>query len=584
MNMRLSNLFLLLAAIALTLVCYLPGLSGSFIFDDTANISMNPNLRLEKLDLASLEKAAISGEAGILKRPISMVSFAINYYFSGDPYYFKATNLGIHLITGLLIFAFTKILFDLYFRIHRLQINNQPFWLAISVSAIWLLHPFNLTGVLYIVQRMTSLSAMFAVAGLTLYLIGRKQLLEGGKRGFLAITIAIFCITPLAALSKENGALLPLLILVCEITLLNWQTAEPKTRKTLMILVLVTSVALTVLGMLYLWQHINIITIGYSWRDFSLTDRVMTEARVIWFYLYMTLLPDMNQMGIHHDDIVISRSLLSPWTTLPAMAGLFVLAGSAFLLRRKHPILTFGSVFFLTGHSLESTIIPLEIAAEHRNYLPMLGILIPLSYYMLSARFHPQSAKLRRLLLLGLFALYTGLTASRASQWGDPQLMRMLEVNRHPNSVRANIDMGNLYNSIAPNSSENHLELYNNTIIYYRRAADLDPMSLTGLANILIINAQKGVPTDKTLITELERRVAIAPIGPPNKNSLVAIAKCIAYRDCTVDSKVISQLYYAALSNPTLGDAHKHQIISEFNRIPVDAWPRQSREALEHVN
>ena len=82
------------------------------------------------------------------------------------------------------------------------------------------------------------------------------------------------------------------------------------------------------------------------------------------------MLPNLAEMGLHHDDFVISKTLLSPWTTLPAIAGLLALAVGALVLRKKHPLITFGIVFFFVAHALESTIIPLEIAFEHRNYLP----------------------------------------------------------------------------------------------------------------------------------------------------------------------------------------------------------------------
>ncbi len=76
---------ILLGFIVVTLgvLVSLPGLSGYFFFDDTINIIENPHLRIDSLSLDSLMQAAFSGSAGPLGRPLSTLSFALNYYFTG---------------------------------------------------------------------------------------------------------------------------------------------------------------------------------------------------------------------------------------------------------------------------------------------------------------------------------------------------------------------------------------------------------------------------------------------------------------------------------------------------------------------
>ena len=171
-----------------------------------------------------------------------------------------------------------------------------------------------------------------------------------------------------AALCKESGLLLPALILVCEATLLRWSAPDRSSRRILAAF-LGLSVAVPLLfGSYFLSRNPDLILDGYAWRDFSLGERLLTETRVLWFYLHMIVLPNLGEMGLHHDDFLISRGPLSPWTTLPALAGLLLLAGGAFALRNKQPIITFGIAFFFVGHAMESTIIPLELVFEHRNY------------------------------------------------------------------------------------------------------------------------------------------------------------------------------------------------------------------------
>ena len=569
---------LLFCILAITVACYLPGLTGHFIFDDGVNIRINPFLKIDSLDFSTLWQASSSGGSSPLSRPLSMASFAVNYYVAGmDAYYFKLVNLGIHLLNGVLVFALARLLLGLHLRIRGAADDNAASWVAIAVAALWLLHPFNLTGVLYVVQRMTSLAALFTLAGLALYLHGRKSLLDGNRSGFFAIGAAIFVFTPLAALCKENGVLLPLLILVTEATLLRWSAPDHESRRILAAIVGLSVAVPLLFGLFYVLKNPDLILGGYAWRDFSLTERLMTEARVLWFYLNMIVLPGMGEMGLHHDDILISRSLFSPWTTLPAIAGLLLLAAGAFALRNRQPLLAFGIAFFFVGHAMESTIIPLELAFEHRNYLPMFGILLPLAYYALNSRLHVSSVRVRRIAFLLLVILFAGLTASRAHQWGDTLQMRTLEVERHPRSVRAHTDLAALYNHLPPTSNEDAIDLYNKALFHYRQAADNAPTSISGLLGMLAVNAQRRLPLDEALLAELEQRLATVPFGPPNKNSLIGAARDIASGYFVVNAETVERLYRAALSNPLLTANHRSQIIAEFGNLPPEIRPNTGK-------
>jgi hypothetical protein len=567
---------LLFCILALAAACYLPGLTGHFIFDDAANIRMNAELRIENLDSSSLRQAAIAGDAGLFKRPISTISFALNYYaFGMDAYYFKLVNLVIHLVNGLLVYLFARLLLRLYSQIRQIEAQeNSNAWVALAVAGLWLLHPFNLTGVLYVVQRMTSLAAFFTLGGLVLYLHGRKILLAGNKRGFVAIVTALFVATPLAMLCKENGVLLPLLIFTTEATLLRWHTSDQRTHRLLIGLVGLSAFIPVSLGIFYVLNHPGFILEGYAVRDFSLSERLMTEVRVLWFYLRMIVLPSMTEMGLYHDDILISKNLLSPWTTAPAIVGLMLLVVGAFALRNKQPMIAFGITFFLIGHSLESSIIPLEIAFEHRNYLPMIGILLPLAYYSLNSRLYVPSLHLRQVSLFVVIIFFAVITAFRAQQWGDTFMMRLLEVERHPNSVRANTDMAALYDHIPAASQKEAIDLYNKAVFYYQRAADVAPTNLAGLLGVLVVGAERRLPADEALLEALEHRLMTVPFGPPNKNTLVGFARCISEGNCAVDSKIITRLHRATLSNPTLTGGMRDQIVFEFDQLPAQIWSR----------
>jgi len=217
---RWASRLLLACALLLTALIYRPALHGPFVFDDQINVVNNQHLKLQTLSFDTLREAALSMPSGLFSRPISMLSFALNYYVERDTvspfplaYPFKATNLAIHLLNGVAIYFLTALLAG---ALHRRASPHTPAsyaqWLALAVSSAWLLHPLNTTGVLYVVQRMASLESLFVYAGLITYLLGRQRLEQGRSGWRLLILCSLLLFTPLAVFAKENGLLLPLFI------------------------------------------------------------------------------------------------------------------------------------------------------------------------------------------------------------------------------------------------------------------------------------------------------------------------------------------------------------------------------------
>ncbi|MDP2843868.1 MAG: hypothetical protein Q8O06_09575, partial [Acetobacterium sp.] len=99
LNMRisLSSAFSGTGIGVLIIILYWPGLYGGFFFDDFTNIVESEELKIKELSWDALKAAWGGGQAGPLGRPISLLSFALNYFFSGlAPFYVKLTNRVIH--------------------------------------------------------------------------------------------------------------------------------------------------------------------------------------------------------------------------------------------------------------------------------------------------------------------------------------------------------------------------------------------------------------------------------------------------------------------------------------------------------
>ena len=116
------------------------------------------------------------------------------------------------------------------------------------------------------------------------------------------------------------------------------------------------------------------------------------------FYLKSILLPRGAELSLYHDDFALSTSLLTPWSTLPSVVFMASLAAAGIAMRKRAPVFAFGVLFFLVGHSIESSVIALELVHEHRNYIPSVGLLFAACYYLaaLGSRLVISSANMRR--------------------------------------------------------------------------------------------------------------------------------------------------------------------------------------------
>ncbi len=537
--------WLLLAICALAVFVYYPGLSGDYMFDDTGNLLDNKSLEIESLDLDTLGKAAFSARAGVLRRPVSMVSFALNRYFFGiHPFSHKVINLGIHLATGLLLFLLCRILVDSYRQYQRPELTERvAFWLPLVVTALWLVHPLNLTSVLYIVQRMTSLAALFTVAGLCLYVIGRRRMLAG-RHGMSWLLTGLLGCGALAILSKETGVLLPLYMLVVEITLFRFKNAQGQTDRSVVTFFTLFLLLPAILVCLYLALRPESL-INYKMRDFTLAERLLTQPRIVMFYLKMIVMPTVQELGLYHDDISISHGLMDPPATLYALLALAALLAAGAGLRVRAPLVSLGILWFFAGHALESTIFPLEMAHEHRNYLANFGILLALSVALAQAPLRRLTPLLHTVLPLLMLVLFSYTTWSRSMQWADNVEHAIHEARHHPDSPRAVFSAGRIHARLALNGRQ---ESTAQAFEYLARAAELDSAGIMPEITMIKLSYLLGMPVSQQLFDATYEKLVNYPLSPSDITSLQELADCTD-EPCRVPVETMERIFSAAVES-----------------------------------
>jgi hypothetical protein len=415
----------------LVALCFWPGLSGDFLLDDGDNIEQNTSLHLTSLDLASVEQATYSFVARGGLRILPELTFALDYYNWGlNPFAFKASNLAIHVLTMLALWGFFQALL-----IASGWRSRAARLAAAGMALAWALHPIQVSTVLYVVQRMQTLCTLFLVLALWAWL--RMRLAQaGGKPSLRPGLLALLCWL-LALASKEDAALFPLYLLLLELTMLGFRASSPAMHRALRL----GFIGFAIVGLLV---YLSLVVPHYwRWdaypgRDFSTLERLLTQARILVMYLGQLLWPLPERMPFFYDNFEISRSLSQPWTTLPALLIISALLTVAWRLRARRPLLAFGILFYFAGHFMTSNVIGLELVFEHRNQLPLVGVVLAAAdlIALISALLKPRTRATCAVSALILVALGAG-TWARASIWGSPTRFAERAPQLAPESPRA---------------------------------------------------------------------------------------------------------------------------------------------------
>ncbi|QYR52661.1 hypothetical protein [Lysobacter soyae] len=436
---RLTGLGLLLVSL-LAAAFLLPGVSGPFLFDDGPNILTNNALHIYRLSFNDLLYAAYSFQPGHGSRALSMLSFAFDFWRSGglDARTFKMTNLVIHVLTVPAVFGFLLGVL----RAARAKPNSAELS-ALFLTLIWAIHPLQVSSVLYVVQRMQTLCTLFIVLALWSYVRMREAQRAGKVSRNFAFQAVLYWVMAFAA--KEDAALFPLYVLVLEWTVFRFRATTARLSRSLRLsflaFFLLGLAAFMLLVVPHYWTESP-----YPGRNFNTPQRLLSETRALGLYLSQILAPYPGSLRFYYDDFVVSQNLWTPVSTLWCSAGLLGLLIWAFCWRNSRPLFTLGIGLFFAGHLMTSTVIGLELVFEHRNAIPMLGLLLS-AFELLRIAAMRWAVKPKIIVAFGaIAALLMGcITLRSAIIWGDEERLARELVARSPRSERAWLQLATIY-------------------------------------------------------------------------------------------------------------------------------------------
>lgn len=451
------------------LTAYSNSLYAPFTLDDSHSFVKEPRVLGFSLSFAAIAELAKTKFG--LWRFLPMLTFASDLQWGGGNILaFHITNIIIHILATVAIFFLLHNLFSLF---HGYKCSSSrvvpfsPALLVIVIAGLWALNPVQTNAVTYLVQRMTSMAAMFYFFSFGCYLRGRiYHLSTGWHAKVFGWYFLCFILGVCALLSKQIAITLPIMVLLTEFLFVEQSGLIRFVRKHKVAVVIIVAIGLS--SAFYVISP-KLVSLANS-RRFTVTERLLTELRVLGSYIFLLFLPLPRFLNLEH-DVVLSTSLFSPLSTLVSLLFLGAIIFGAWKFRKRYPLVSFGLFWFFINLLLESTFIPLELKFEHRLYLPSLGFYLSLVVIFsdLYARFWPQNNQqdgriVFVVISVLLFSSLSLLTYSRNATWEDSVTLYRDCLAKSPLKPRVH---GNLAKALADSGE------YEQALVECEKALDL---------------------------------------------------------------------------------------------------------------
>ena len=381
--------------------------------------------------------------------------------------------------------------------IETFDYKTNPDVIAFFAALLWIVQPVGTQAVTYICQRMASMVALFYILSLLCYVKGRMAMAGGRKTlpyggsgalvenvekyntiddplnpcrggvyprpddfnskhladGFsraqktdnphnkFLVPILYFAGSFLAALcafaTKENAGTLPLVIILYEWFFFQNLKFKWSGRQILWVaffVIIFAGVVFWYMGENPLIRILN----SYRHRDFSLIERVMTEWRIVVYYLSLFLWAPPGRLNLDH-DYSLSLSPLHPATTMFAFAAIFSLLIWAAYAAKKNRLIAFCLLWFFITQATESSIIGIELIFEHRTYIPFM--MISLLFTLAIFRFF-KNRSMAHGLLVATALVFSIWTYQRNQIWQDPVTFLTDCTVKSPKKYRPQYNLG----------------------------------------------------------------------------------------------------------------------------------------------
>ena len=543
---KIETVSILLFFVSLSILIYSNSLNVPFVFDDVSRIQENSQVRIDNLSFTELREAAF-GKNSTENRPVANISFALNYYFHQYllPGY-HVVNIIIHVLTGISLYLFIRT--TLYVlkagKKGSTSESINPSFIAFFAALFWIVNPVHTQSVTYIVQRQNSLAAMFFIMSFLFCIKGRlgqrekssttksekitKKDLQKRKRSkikdqsktiplkfgrsfhYLWFGGSALCWI-LALGCKENAATLPFFVILYE-----WYFFQDISREWLKRNIkyfLGIFIFFCLIAVLYLGPDPSEMILNnrdYARGEFTFSQRVLTQFRVVIYYLGLLLYPHPSRLRLDY-DFPLSHSLIHPLTTLLSLGAIIGCIVLAFYLAKKDRLISFCIFWFFGNLVIESSFIPLAVIYEHRTYLPSMSVC--LLVVLLGFRYLRQKWVVAGFMctVVIIFSIWT---YQRNMVWKDAVTFWTDNVKKEPNKARP---LKNLADALLKEGK------FEKAVFHFQEALKMDPKDER--AHLLLGEALQEIGRVDEAIHHYSEALRIKPNYP---EALVKLGNALA--------------------------------------------------------
>lgn len=457
----LSGVYLLLlACIAVTLICYLPSLTNGWTNWDDEGYVLDNNLT-KSLSFATLPQFFSTFQMGNY-HPLPMLSLALDYkWFGTNATGFHIHSVLLHLINVVLVFFFVW------------QLTKKR-WATVITALFFGIHPAHIESVSWISERKDLLYVLYYMAALIAYL---KYVQSGKKISFLILSVLLFI---LSLLSKGQAVTLSVILL-----LIDYYLKRPFHVK-----LLIEKVPFFILSLLFgiiavfAQQHAKAINeIPY----YSFADRLVFSADSLFTYFYKALLPLKLSAFYPYPRIVDGHY---SWIIFLSPVIVLALFGLVIYSMKFTRLVAFGFAFYLANVILILQILPVggAMMADRYTYLAYTGLFFIAGMFVqyLTENNYPKLSSLKApvtvlVVVCGLF--FSIKTYSRNHIWKSSETLYLDMIENYDYIPVANNNLGNYYNK------QGKPEL---ALRYFSKAISLQPDYKEALINRSDIYRQQG--------------------------------------------------------------------------------------------
>ncbi len=440
-----------LGIVIVTFLCYHYSIHNEFTnWDDTRLVPQN--IFIKSFSAANLKKMLFYDITGDYHFPLTMISYAINYHFSGiTPQSYYVTNIVIHLMDCCLMFFLALKLFDAiekqgYFSLQnsKFKIQNYKIWLAFFCTLAYAIHPMHVESVSWISDRKDVLYAFFYFAGMIVYIHYLE--VKTGKYKWLFLVFVCFI---LSLLSKPIAGVFPFSLLALDFLLkrdLRDSIQKILWEKVPFITVFVLSAALT-------YFSAKASGAVQEHQVYNLFQRFLFASYGFYMYVVKAFIPYPQSAYYPYPEFTNASGGLPVLFYFSPLIALLVAGIPLYLSWRSGKndfrIVFFGVSFYFFNMVMVSQIIGSgpNIMADRYSYVSYFGVFFPLAYFIYKVILKGELFRIITVVFVSVYMLlFAFLCYERTLVWHNSETLWTDVIKQYPHRIiKAYNNLGNYY-------------------------------------------------------------------------------------------------------------------------------------------